>query len=85
MSDDSNRTDEAGRRVASSTASRMVRVARLLLPKMKPYMKEAVPWVGFGIVSVEVPGIEPGSFVDLTGLLRAQFTSSLLGPTDLAN
>lgn len=29
---------------------------------------------------VEVPGIEPGSFVALSGLLRAQLTTSLLGP-----
>ncbi|BCJ44604.1 recombinase [Actinoplanes ianthinogenes] len=29
---------------------------------------------------VEVPGIEPGSFVVLSGLLRAQLTMSLLGP-----
>ena len=31
---------------------------------------------------VEVPGIEPGSFVALSGLLRAQLTMPLLGPTD---
>ena len=31
---------------------------------------------------VEVPGIEPGSFVVLSGLLRAQLTVPLLGPTD---
>jgi hypothetical protein len=30
---------------------------------------------------VEVPGIEPGSFVVLSGLLRAQLTMPLLGPT----
>jgi hypothetical protein len=30
---------------------------------------------------VEVPGIEPGSSGVLTGLLRAQLTRSLLGPT----
>lgn len=30
---------------------------------------------------VEVPGIEPGSSGVLTGLLRAQLTWSLLGPT----
>ena len=29
---------------------------------------------------VEVPGIEPGSFVVLSGLLRAQLTVPLLGP-----
>jgi hypothetical protein len=34
---------------------------------------------------VEVPGIEPGSFVALMGLLRAQYASSLLGPTDHAH
>ena len=34
---------------------------------------------------VEVPGIEPGSSVALPGLLRAQFTLSLLDPTDLVN
>lgn len=31
---------------------------------------------------VEVPGIEPGSFVALSGLLRAQLTMPLLGPTN---
>ena len=31
---------------------------------------------------VEVPGIEPGSFGVLSGLLRAQLAMSLLGPTD---
>jgi hypothetical protein len=31
---------------------------------------------------VEVPGIEPGSFVASSGLLRAQLTMPLLGPTD---
>ena len=31
---------------------------------------------------VEVPGIEPGSFVASSGLLRAQLTVPLLGPTD---
>jgi site-specific DNA recombinase len=31
---------------------------------------------------VEVPGIEPGSSGVLTGLLRAQLTVPLLGPTD---
>ena len=31
---------------------------------------------------VEVPGIEPGSFGVLSGLLRAQLAVSLLGPTD---
>src|SRR5205807_1749258 len=34
---------------------------------------------------VEVPGIEPGSSVALTGLLRAQFTLPLLGPTGHVN
>lgn len=34
---------------------------------------------------VEVPGIEPGSSVVSTGLLRAQFALSLLGPTGHAN
>ena len=34
---------------------------------------------------VEVPGIEPGSSVALSGLLRAQFTMPLLGPTDHVN
>ena len=34
---------------------------------------------------VEVPGIEPGSSVALPRLLRAQFTMSLLGPTDHVN
>src|ERR1700760_1160246 len=34
---------------------------------------------------VEVPGIEPGSSVASTGLLRAQFTMPLLGPTDHVN
>jgi len=38
-----------------------------------------------GAFAVEVAGIEPASFVHVTGLLRAQFTASLLGPTDLAN
>ena len=32
-------------------------------------------------LAVEVPGIEPGSFVVLSGLLRAQLTMPLLGPT----
>jgi hypothetical protein len=36
-------------------------------------------------LTVEVPGIEPGSFVVLMGLLRAQCASSLLGPTDHAH
>jgi site-specific DNA recombinase len=31
---------------------------------------------------VEVPGIEPGSFVASSGLLRAQLTVPLLGPTN---
>jgi hypothetical protein len=31
---------------------------------------------------VEVPGIEPGSSGALAGLLRAQLTVPLLGPTD---
>ena len=35
--------------------------------------------------AVEVPGIEPGSSVALSRLLRAQFALSLLGPTDHAN
>ncbi|CCH16186.1 Protein of unknown function [Micromonospora lupini str. Lupac 08] len=30
---------------------------------------------------VEVPGIEPGSFAGLSGLLRAQLAVPLLGPT----
>lgn len=34
---------------------------------------------------VEVPGIEPGSFVALLGLLRAQLAVPLLGPTDHAS
>jgi hypothetical protein len=34
---------------------------------------------------VEVPGIEPGSSVASTGLLRAQFTMPLLDPTDHVN
>src|SRR2546422_650034 len=34
---------------------------------------------------VEVPGIEPGSSVALPGLLRAQFTVSLLDPTGHVN
>jgi hypothetical protein len=34
---------------------------------------------------VEVPGIEPGSSVASTGLLRAQFTVPLLGPTGHVN
>jgi hypothetical protein len=33
------------------------------------------------VVAVELPGIEPGSSAALTGLLRAQLTVSLLGPT----
>jgi site-specific DNA recombinase len=38
-----------------------------------------------GFAVVEVPGIEPGSFADLSGLLRAQLARSLLGPTDHAS
>lgn len=34
---------------------------------------------------VEVPGIEPGSSVASTGLLRAQFAMPLLGPIGHAN
>jgi len=34
---------------------------------------------------VEVPGIEPGSFGVLTGLLRAQLAMPLLGPSDHAS
>jgi len=34
---------------------------------------------------VEVPGIEPGSSVAFPGLLRAQFTVPLLGPTGHVN
>jgi len=34
---------------------------------------------------VEVAGIEPASSDASPGLLRAQFTVSLLGPTDLVN
>src|SRR4051812_36768149 len=33
-------------------------------------------------LAVEVPGIEPGSFVASSGLLRAQLTMPLLAPTD---
>ncbi len=36
-------------------------------------------------VMVEVPGIEPGSSVASSGLLRAQFTMPLLDPTDHVN
>jgi hypothetical protein len=36
-------------------------------------------------VMVEVPGIEPGSFAALSGLLRAQLAVPLLGPTDHAS
>src|SRR5215470_9526371 len=36
---------------------------------------------GAGLL-VEVPGIEPGSCSGLPGLLRAQLTMPLLGPTD---
>jgi hypothetical protein len=36
-------------------------------------------------VMVEVPGIEPGSFVALMGLLRAQCAASLLGLTSHAH
>jgi hypothetical protein len=35
--------------------------------------------------TVEVPGIEPGSFAVLPGLLRAQLAVPLLGPTDHAS
>jgi hypothetical protein len=35
-----------------------------------------------GVVRVEVPGIEPGSSGASSGLLRAQLTVPLLGPTD---
>ena len=35
--------------------------------------------------SVEVPGIEPGSFGVLPGLLRAQLAVPLLGPIDHAS
>jgi site-specific DNA recombinase len=34
---------------------------------------------------VEVPGIEPGSFVVSSGLLRAQSATPLLGPTGHAD
>jgi site-specific DNA recombinase len=34
---------------------------------------------------VEVPGIEPGSSAAFPGLLRAQFTVPLLGPTGHVN
>jgi hypothetical protein len=36
-------------------------------------------------LAVEVPGIEPGSFVALPGLLRAQLAMPLLGPSDHAS
>ena len=36
-------------------------------------------------MSVEVPGIEPGSFVASMGILRAQCAVPLLGPTDHAH
>ena len=41
-------------------------------------------WKGGAAVdlAVEVPGIEPGSFVASSGLLRAQLTMPLLAPTD---
>jgi site-specific DNA recombinase len=35
--------------------------------------------------TVEVPGIEPGSFVALPELLRAQLAMPLLGPSDHAS
>ena len=38
------------------------------------------PW--YRAVRVEVPGIEPGSSGALPGLLRAQLTVPLLGPTN---
>ena len=43
--------------------------------------------VGVGnFVSVELPGIEPGSYVTSPGLLRAQFAQrSLLGPPARTN
>jgi len=34
---------------------------------------------------VELPGIEPGSYAVLWGLLRAQWTASLLGSPDHAH
>ncbi|MGK2239167.1 MAG: site-specific DNA recombinase, partial [Rhodococcus sp. (in: high G+C Gram-positive bacteria)] len=34
---------------------------------------------------VELPGIEPGSYVESLGLLRVQFAKSLLGSPSLAN
>jgi hypothetical protein len=43
--------------------------------------RKARPRVGTGRV-VEVPGIEPGSCSASPGLLRAQLTRSLLGPTN---
>lgn len=40
------------------------------------------PWGPGRIIEVvEVPGIEPGSFAGLSGLLRAQLAMPLLGPT----
>jgi hypothetical protein len=36
-------------------------------------------------ISVEVPGIEPGSFVASSGLLRAQSATPLLGSTGHAD
>ncbi len=43
------------------------------------------PCASRGRSAVEVPGIEPGSFVALLGLLRAQLAVPLLGPTDHAS
>jgi hypothetical protein len=47
--------------------------------------REDAPRVEQGASAVEVPGIEPGSFVALLGLLRAQLAMPLLGPTNHAS
>jgi hypothetical protein len=72
-------------------AQRHVRPGRLT----GPYVVElqVLPNLGVGERSqvfgenpeVEVAGIEPASFDARPGLLRAQFASPLLGPTDHAN
>ena len=48
----------------------------------RQHEKAAPPWwaVPLPFLLVEVPGIEPGSFAVLSGLLRAQLTMPLLGP-----
>ncbi len=75
----------AGRRLPVSRGKMCPKCAHTARSAGSRGMKKPLTWASGEGPGVELPGIEPGSSVASSGLLRVQFAVSLLGSLGHAN